>query len=290
MVARLGTGPGSLQAGQPSSEDYYHPVVYSQPTDPLYTIHCNQYACDDLEGKQVRIPVGARPAGSSDGHLSVVDQTSGYAYEFWRSDTPSGSGGTLNVGEGQVSRVVDPDATGVSLDLDGDGRLAGATAGYFSGLAGIIRAEELQAGQINHAIFITIPCSAQSPRNVPPAPRPIGTTCSDNIDRFPMGARLQLNMSAAEIDALAVPTWKKTILHAMRVYGMYFGDTGGPQAFGVWLESCVTYTAFGAPCRMVEFAKANGWSASSGYYVGSLRDGVPWSRLRVLDWNDPANR
>ena len=39
-------------------------------------------------------------------------------------------------------------------------------------------------------------------------------------------------MSAAQIDALAKPTWQKTILHAMAKYGMYVGDTGG-NAWGV---------------------------------------------------------
>jgi hypothetical protein len=40
---------------------------------------------------------------------------------------------------------------------------------------------------------------------------------------------------------------------------------------------------------MVGFAAANGWTRYDGAYVGNLRNGVPWSRLQVLDWSDPAN-
>jgi chitodextrinase len=290
VVSRLTTGPGDLSAGQPASEDWYHPIVYSRPTDPLYTIHCNIYTCDDLEGKQVRIPAGAKPAGATDKHLSVVDQSTGYAYDFWQANTPSGSGGTLNVGDGGVSRVVEPNATGASLDLDGDGRFGASTAPGFSNLAGIIRAQELAAGQINHALFLTIPCASSGLRMVPPAVMSASNFCSDDVDRLPFGARLQLGMSEAEVNALAVPAWKKAILHALRVYGGYFSDTGGPSAFGVILESEASYTAFGLPGEMTEFAAANGWTPYSGYYVGNLRTGVPWNRLRVLDWNDPANR
>jgi hypothetical protein len=281
-----GGGPGNLVAGGPDSGDYAHPVVYPNAGDPEYVIHCTRYACDDLEGKRVRIPVGAKPAGGTDGHLAVVDQSTGYEYDLYKATTPSGSGGTLDVGSGGISRA---DGTGLSVDLDGDGRVGAATAPMWGLTAGIVRAEELQAGQINHAVFITVPCGASSPTSVLPAAKG-GTLCSDNTDRLPMGARLQLAMTEAEIDALPVPAWKKTILQAMRRYGMYFGDTGGPSSFGVMLESGATYTGFGVSNRMAEFAKANGWTAYNGYYVGKLKDGVPWNRVRVLDWSDPANR
>jgi hypothetical protein len=291
LVARLlarGSGPGNLDAGAPASEDYNHPVVYSRPTDPEYTIHCIRYACDDLEGKRVRIPVGARPAGGGDGHLAVVDQSSGYEYDFWQARRPSGSGGRLDVASGGVARV-DGRGSGLSLDLDDDGRVGEATAARFALLAGVVRAEELAAGKIEHALFITVPCGAREPSFVPPAGKG-GTPCPDNDDRIPMGARLRLNMTRAQVDALRVAPWQKTILHALRTYGAYMGDTGGPSSFGVMLESEATYTPFRARNRFVEFAQANAWARYDGYYVGKLRDGVPWSRLQVLDWSDPANR
>lgn len=289
VIAKLlasGGGPGNVTAGAPASGDYTHPHVWSRPTDPLYTIHCTKYACDDLEGRQVRIPVGARPAGGGDGHLAVIDQTDGTTVDLYEASVPSGNGGTLNVGSGGVSDT--DDGTGLSVDVDGDGRLGEATAARFGLLAGIIRAQELAAGRINHALFITVPCGATSPAFVAPALKG-GSFCADNTDRVPMGARLWLDMTQAEIDALAIPAWKKTILRALREYGAYMGDTGGPPSFGLMLESDATYTAFGTPSAMVTFAQQNGWSLYQGYYVGTVRTGVPWDRLRVLDWTDPAN-
>ena len=97
-----------------------------------------------------------------------------------------------------------------------------------------------------------------------------------------MGARLQLTMTAAQIDALSVPAWKKTILKAMATYGMIFADTGG-KALQLKTESGSTYTSFGAQDPMATFAKTNGLPTYNGMYVFNLRDGVDWAKyLRVI--------
>ena len=56
-----------------------------------------------------------------------------------------------------------------------------------------------------------------------------------------MGVRLWLEMTREEIEALRVPSWKKTVLRALATYGAYFGDTGGPGV-GFQFESGTTYT------------------------------------------------
>jgi hypothetical protein len=98
-----------------------------------------------------------------------------------------------------------------------------------------------------------------------------------------MGSRLWLAMSYDQIEALTVPRWKKTVLHAMADYGMFMGDTGS-GSWAIQAESGQTYTSFGSEDPLVTFAKANGWAPYNGRYVGNLRDGVDWARyLRVLD-------
>ena len=90
-------------------------------------------------------------------------------------------------------------------------------------------------------------------------------------------------MSSAEINALSVPRWKKTILRAMARYGLYLGDTGG-GAWGIQLESGSSFTSFGRADPLVAFARKNGWRSYGRLYVGNLRDGVDWARyLRVID-------
>jgi hypothetical protein len=90
-------------------------------------------------------------------------------------------------------------------------------------------------------------------------------------------------MSDAEIDALNVPQWKKTVLRAMAEYGMYVGDTGG-NAWGIQFESSQTYLSFGHPDPFVEIGARNGLPEWQGNRVFHLRDGVNWKRqLRVVD-------
>ena len=223
-----------------------------------------------VEGHQIRIPDAAKPAAGGDAHLTVVDQATGWEYDLWDVRYKPTGGGRLDFGWGGRTRI------------DGDGRGSDATAAQFGNLAGIIRAPELAAGVIPHALFTVIKCGAASPRYVYPATKS-GTICSDSTGAPPMGSHLWLAMSDAQIEALAVPRWKKTILHAMADYGMFMGDTGS-GSWAIQAESGQTYTSFGREDQLVAFARANGWPPYNGRYVGNLRDGVDWARyLRVLD-------
>ena len=81
----------------------------------------------------------------------------------------------------------------------------------------------------------------------------------------------------------AIPRWKKTILHALRTYGAYIGDTGG-AGFNFQFQSGSTYTSFGQADRLVEWAQTQpGVSLYNGKSVLDLAPGVHWSRLRVID-------
>jgi hypothetical protein len=112
------------------------------------------------------------------------------------------------------------------------------------------------------------------------------------VDAPPMGTRLQLNMTEAEIEALPVPAWKKIVLRAMVEYGMIMTDTGTPHLFAIEQEGGNQYQSLGYPDPWLDFARRNGWFLYSPdqNYVGSMRldaDGVDWrkvwSRLRVID-------
>jgi glucose/arabinose dehydrogenase len=91
-----------------------------------------------------------------------------------------------------------------------------------------------------------------------------------------------LEMSDAQIQALSVPAWKKTILAALAHYGGYVGDTGGP-GFAIQFESPLTYTALGLADLLVTFAVANSLPLWEGEYVFQMASGVEWAKyLRVL--------
>jgi hypothetical protein len=262
--------------------DYDHPIYYSRPTDPEYTIRCRQWvATCELEGAKVRIPAGARPAGGGDGHLTVIDQASGLEYDLWKAESLPSGGGTLYTGHGGITRV------------DGDGLGSAGTAAKFGLAAGVIRPEELAAGRIDHALFMTVKCTNGS--YVWPAPSAGSRTCSSmglsNADAPALGQHFFLSMSDAEIDALAVPAWKRTVLRAAARYGMFVGDTGA-DALGwmLLMQSSQSYTSFGHADPWVAQAKQYGispWFRSDlnkNVYVFDLRNAISWgSKLRVAD-------
>jgi hypothetical protein len=89
-------------------------------------------------------------------------------------------------------------------------------------------------------------------------------------------------MSNRQIQALAVPDWKKAILRALARYGGYVGDTGGP-GFAVEIESGSSYTSQGLPDPWVTFGREHNLPTWNGRYVLNLSAGVEWGRyLRVL--------
>ena len=268
--------PADLEAGKADTpDDFQHPVYYSTARDPAYRITCfEDYGGEcELEGRRVRIPRAAKPAGGSDSHLAIVDQGDGWEYDLFEvpKEKPA-PGGTLRIGWGGRTRV------------DGNGLGSDATAAQFGLLAGIIRAQELEGEQINHALFLVLRCD--NGEIVFPATghgRRCSTIDESDENAPPMGARLQLAMSDAEIEALGVPPWKKTVLLAMAHYGLYFGDTGG-AGFEVQFESGSTYTSFGREDQMVTFAKTvPSLRVFEGRYIFELAPDVDWRQyLRVL--------
>ncbi|HEX2087974.1 MAG TPA: hypothetical protein VHF89_19965, partial [Solirubrobacteraceae bacterium] len=161
----------------------------------------------------------------------------------------------------------------------------------FGTAAGLLRPEELEEGRIRHALFMTVPCVARvnGRDHVYPA---VGRArlCTDGRDAPHLGARVQLAMSEEEIDALAGPAWRKTLLRAMAEYGMFVGDTGGPAGWALQTQSDTSYTSLGRPPRLEELAREAGWQpyhdehVGRTVYIGDLASGVDWAgRLRVID-------
>ena len=267
-----------------SPGDFGHPIYYADRADPLYTIRCVRWVqgCE-VHGMKIRIPSKALPAGGSDAHMAVIDAASHWEYDLWEVRTaplPS-LGGTVWVGHGGRTRWGTPDSTGLHSN---------ATAAHFGLSAGVIRAEEWAAaasrnGAIRHALFAGVSCT--NGRSVyPAAPGTNGTVCEHGRKAAPpLGARYQLDMTNAQIDALRAPAWKSALLKTLARYGMIVGDTfGGSQhAFGIVSESDTQYTALGYPGRFAALGQA--WDAPvyDGGYVFDIAPDVGWRKnLRVV--------
>jgi hypothetical protein len=146
----------------------------------------------------------------------------------------------------------------------------------------MIRASELEAGRIDHALVMVVDCTSGS--FVWPAAK-TDSKCSDPTDAPPMGARFQLAMSDAQIDGLAVPSWKKTILRAAAHYGAYVGDSTSSPWSLAGFESGTSYTSFGVEDPMVGLARRAGIKPTGGgVFVFDIAHGVDWERyLRVIE-------
>ena len=262
--------PQQLLAGHAdTSSDYFHPLYWSRPGDPRFTIHCTRYGRCPIEGHRIRIPGAARPAAGDDGHMAVIDSSTGFEYDFWQVRQKPRGGGTLVVSYGGRTRIA------------GQGLGSNATAAWFGLAAGVVRAEEMEAGRIDHALFAAIKCA--SGRSVYPAQAgTTGSRCSNfglpGSDAPPMGARIWLDLSPEQIGRLRIPRWRKTILEALNRYGMIVGDTtSGNGAWGLVAESGSSYTSFGERDAWSAFA-AKVARRSSGRYGLELDGGVDWSR------------
>jgi hypothetical protein len=262
--------PGDRRAGiADTSSDFYKPTYWANSDDPIVTLRAT--GSSPVDGDRIHVPAGARPAAGSDHHMTIVEPD-GSEYDLW--DASPISNGELVYNSGR------------RIDVgSGDGIYSAATAARFGNLAGLIRAQEMAEGRINHALFMTANSIAWNA--VYPAAKSDGN--NDPAQGYPpMGTRFQLTISDAELAAF--PPWKRTILRAFRDYGGYLGDSSGsPWTIGAF-ESGTMYTSLGFEDQMVTFARnalAQGQSDisySNGVYYFDLASGIDWSsRLRVID-------
>lgn len=241
------------------------PVYWSRPGDPLVRVRCRvRDSCRHVFS--VRIPPAARPQVESDGHMTIVEQSTGWEYDFWQA------------GRVRNGRLTTSAASAIPIGANsGTGLEGDAEAAHLGLLGGLIRAPELGAGRIEHALAITAPCVQL--HDVWPAPASsLGDTVCEAHGSGPhIGSLLQLNMSDAEIAASGAPPWQRTIMTAMAHYGVYVVDTGNTASreISILNEDDLSFTSFGYPGQMQQFIASLG----GGRIVGAP---VSLARFRVI--------
>ena len=233
----------------------------------------------------IHIPEAARPSGKwplpnphkeYDSHLTIIDTTTGTEYDLWNVRTMAD--GHITTGWGGVTTI------------DGDGLGSGAVAANYGSMAGLIRAQELQAGKIKHALSLNVPCTTG---DVYPATAP-GYLCKDAglpAENAPaMGDRFQLKIRPRAIRKLGLPTWKTAIMIALSKYGAYATDTSGvSDQWSLKFESPANYTAYGMQSPYVDMAKKLGLEEhdynenGEGEFWFNLEDDIDWTKLRVVN-------
>ena len=260
-----------------------NPTYYSKRGNPRYRVHCTApWGRCEIEDRWVHIPSRATPAGGygggGDAHLTILDQSTGWEYDLWGATSKHDH--TIDVGWGGRTRI------------NGKGLGSGATAAHFGNLAGIIRAQELRAGKIRHALVMVVPCVKRG-GTVYPAVGKGGMRCQRiGLPRRSaprMGAHFQLDITRKRIRDLHIPRWKRAIAEALKRYGAYVADTTGrPGNWGFELEHAATYTSFGHRDEVGALGGHPGVTKTdddtNGYpeYWFDLSKGVPWRDLRVV--------
>lgn len=184
-------------------------VFEARPEDPVYDVQLTAEWAPHQTLGPVPIPRHAVPDPEDDGHMVVVDSSSGCAFEFWQA---------RRVGDRWAASW----ANSISLDSNGIYSQGGAArAGGSSLLEGLIWPEELRTGRIRHAlVFAYGETRAGGP--VPPATSSDGWSWDPQA--LPQGARLQLDPA---FDVSTLPDWQQPIARALQEYGMFLMDTTG---------------------------------------------------------------
>jgi hypothetical protein len=273
---------GPLAAGDPNRTTG-NPTYYSKRGDPRYRIRCTKpWGRCEVQGRRVPVPSRAIPAGGwgggGDAHMTIVDQHTGWEYDLW--DVTSKRHHRIYAGWGGRTRI------------GGTGLGSAATAAHFGNLAGIIRAQELRAGIIRHALVFVVPCVHRGGVSYPSRGAG-GEGCKRvGLPRRTaprLGAHFQLAMSQRGIRRLHLPRWQRAIVEALRRYGAYVVDTTGARgSWGVEPEHAATYTSFGHRDEMDALAGrpgvTEGRDESSGFpqLRLTLSSRIPWHKLRVV--------
>ena len=266
-----------------------HPIVFASRSDPVVKVKCTRYCSNPRIPTTIHIPAKARPAAAGDGHLGVV-QPDGTEIDFW-AVTPNQpqyvsdwtSGATLTA----------QGAANCGNFYTGPGSVyAATTVGGACLAAGVVHFNELISGSIKHALFMTTSCF-QANTFVYPATQNGDVNCTA-APNAPLGAHIWLDLSDAQVNALPLVAWEKTLLRAMHDYGGYLMDSGGsptPYANGftafAHVEDDAQYVAFGKSSPWAAWARSQGWNprpippASAGYIWATrwISPSSPWNPL-----------
>ena len=215
------------------------PVYVASPTDPLLKVNVGGVSTS------FRVPRNAVAGSGSDSPLVLLDPShpqfgKDTELRLWQANVGSSSISASGAGLFHYNNdgaVLNPDGSqSVSVPFAGSG-----TGSGLSILAGLIRGDEVQQGEIRHALRFAYSAGDFTSNFRPPAiksDQPKGTSTRDPASAMDMGMRLQLD-PAVNCDARTVPgqaatsgqtRYLRMICHALQTYGMIAVDgtgTGG---------------------------------------------------------------
>jgi hypothetical protein len=201
---------------------------------------CRQTQCGPKSEQipaTLMLPSGTTPNPSYDGWLSVIDRAKGVGYDFWRARREDD--GSISYQFAKTWKLTGP---GFSKPVSEDPiRAPGARGSGLPLFAGVIGPAELRAGEINHALAVSVPGLA---RGVYVQPASV-TDGLGSPKSLPAGARIRLKGSALMSRPKhggARPS-AEAILVALRKYGAIVVDRAAVPTL---------YAAAGTPPSLIK--------------------------------------
>jgi hypothetical protein len=166
---------------------------------------------DESDPGPYPIPDNPLIEGGSDHHMLIIDQDTKRLYELFAAEKQVD--GSWTAGSGAVFNL-----SGYTL------RPSGWTSADAAGLAilpGLVRYDEVNAGEINHALRFTAPSTRRA--YIWPARHYASSVTDPSFP--PMGQRFRLKSS---FNISGYPYQAQIVLQALKKYGMILSDNGAP--------------------------------------------------------------
>jgi hypothetical protein len=257
-----GGGPGV------NTTDYSVPIYtvpVGQPTVRVRLISRRREPALQAAWNAVPLPQDALPAAGTDGHLVLWQPSTDRLWEFWQL-ARGADGWQANWGGAMRHVSSNPGVYGPKA-WRGAKRSWGASASSFSIAGGLITLEDLEQGQINHALAMAIP-DVRAGVYAAPARRTDGKSADPRS--LPEGAHLRLDPTL-NLARLHLPRFTLMIAEAAQRYGIIVRDTA---------SHVTLYAQDPTPTG------TDPYSGPRGYFEGltpvQLLASFPWSQLQVL--------
>lgn len=285
---------------------YYGALNSSAWSAPLYVVPANQpyvpvadicghasnsYYVTTVLTPGVPVPADAHAATGTDEEIEIYQPSTDKYWDFWRFQKDS-SGNWGACWGGVIS--------GISQSNGIFPNNTGATATSLPLIGADPRIEEFQAGQINHAIGLTIGDvgSADLARNIIPANTPGATSgvswpatrtdgSSTDSLAIPEGLRFRLNPSL-DVNSLGLTPVARVIAIAAQKYGFVVNDSCGQPCMAIRVGDPTTYTTAGLPNPYTSGPGVGG-VGTTGLYAGvpgnQIMKNFPWNQLQALPFS-----
>jgi hypothetical protein len=240
-------------------------VPADQPTVKVTLERASRAPALQAAWDAVPLPADAQPAAGTDKHLVVWQPSTDRLWEFWHLELAA-EGWQASWG-GAIQNVSSDSGAYGPEAWPGAETGWGASASSLSIAGGLITLEDLELGQINHALAIAMP-NTRAGVYASPAERTDGG--STEPLSLPEGAHLRLDPSL-DLAALHLPRLTLMMAEAAQRYGIIVRDAAGDVTF---------YAQDPTPTG------ANPYPGAHGYYEGKspqqLLASFPWNHLQLL--------